>query len=58
MPVLEFAGTFDKSNLGRTRTEELATPYKKDAAAASGSINPLIYTRFALDSQYLPPFPC
>ena len=50
IPVLEFADAFDKSVLGRARAEDLATPFNKEAAAA-GSIDPLIYTRYALRGE-------
>ena len=52
IPVLEFADAFDKSNLGRARVEDLATPFDKEAAAA-GRIDPLVYTKHALRGEPL-----
>ena len=55
VPVLEFADSFDKYAIGRARTDNLAVPFNKEAAA-TGSIDPLIYTRYALNSEILAMF--
>ena len=51
VPVLEFADAFQKSQIGRARSEALAHPY--DSSTYKSDHDPLVYTKFALASEPL-----
>ena len=54
VPVLEFADAFEKSAIGRARTEDLATPFDKASTAGK---DPLVYSKYELSSESPRPFP-
>ena len=48
VPVMEFADAFEKSAIGRSRTEDLATPFDKASTAGK---DPLVYSNYELSSK-------